>query len=99
MLAHIDPHIPFIPAFLLNFVLGVLAPYVFNQVRRAAKMAEARGSWGFAAGEQVPASRHEGAVSRHCNSWWSLLSSAAYVPCTSSFVGTVGQRTRWGNSL
>lgn len=26
LLLHLDPHIPFIPAFLLNFVLGVLAP-------------------------------------------------------------------------
>jgi hypothetical protein len=26
LLIHLDPHIPFIPAFLLNFVLGVLAP-------------------------------------------------------------------------
>lgn len=26
LLVHIDPHIPFLPAFLLNFVLGVLAP-------------------------------------------------------------------------
>jgi hypothetical protein len=33
-LIHLDPHIPFIPAFLLNFVLGVLAPYIFNQMRR-----------------------------------------------------------------
>lgn len=31
-MVHLDPHIPFIPAFLLNFVLGVLAPYIFNQV-------------------------------------------------------------------
>ncbi|PRW59375.1 START-like domain [Chlorella sorokiniana] len=33
LMVHLDPHIPFIPAFLLNFVLGVLAPYVFNQMR------------------------------------------------------------------
>ena len=26
MMIHMDPHIPYIPAFLLNFVLGVLAP-------------------------------------------------------------------------
>ena len=26
LLLHLDPHIPFLPAFLLNFVLGVLAP-------------------------------------------------------------------------
>ncbi|KAL4425457.1 hypothetical protein ABPG75_009473 [Micractinium tetrahymenae] len=32
LLLHLDPHIPFIPAFLLNFVLGVLAPYVYKQV-------------------------------------------------------------------
>lgn len=32
-MVHLDPHIPFIPAFLLNFVLGVLAPYIFNQAR------------------------------------------------------------------
>ncbi|KAI7841817.1 hypothetical protein COHA_004346 [Chlorella ohadii] len=33
LMVHLDPHIPFIPAFLLNFVLGVLAPYIFNQMR------------------------------------------------------------------
>lgn len=36
LMVHLDPHIPFIPAFLLNFVLGVLAPYIFNQVRLVA---------------------------------------------------------------
>lgn len=34
LLIHLDPHIPFIPAFLLNFVLGVLAPYIFNQMKK-----------------------------------------------------------------
>ena len=38
LMVHLDPHIPFIPAFLLNFVLGVLAPYIFNQVGRGAAL-------------------------------------------------------------
>lgn len=33
LMIYMDPHIPYIPAFLLNFVLGVLAPYVFNQMK------------------------------------------------------------------
>lgn len=31
---HIDPHIPMVPAWLLNFVLGVLAPYIFAQIQQ-----------------------------------------------------------------
>ena len=27
---HLDPHIPIIPGFLVSFVLGVLAPYIYN---------------------------------------------------------------------
>ena len=34
LLAHADPHIPFIPGFLLNFVLGVLAPYIHAQMSK-----------------------------------------------------------------
>jgi hypothetical protein len=30
---HLDPHIPYTPATLVNFVLGVLGPYIFAQVR------------------------------------------------------------------
>lgn len=32
MIAHMDPHIPYVPAALVNFVLGFLAPYIFKQM-------------------------------------------------------------------
>jgi hypothetical protein len=31
---HLDPHIPYVPAMLVNFVLGILAPYIYNQMNR-----------------------------------------------------------------
>ena len=34
LMVHIDPHIPMVPAFLMNFVLGVLAPYIFSQIKQ-----------------------------------------------------------------
>lgn len=33
LLAHVDPHIPYVPGWLINFVLGILAPYVYNQMK------------------------------------------------------------------
>lgn len=31
---HLDPHLAMIPAFLVNFVLGVLAPYMYREIQR-----------------------------------------------------------------
>lgn len=32
MLIHVDPHIKYIPSMLVNFVLGILAPYIYRQM-------------------------------------------------------------------
>ena len=32
LMVHLDPHIPYVPASLVNFVLGILAPYIYNQM-------------------------------------------------------------------
>lgn len=34
LLVHLDPKIPLIPGFLVNFVLGVLAPYIYKEMCR-----------------------------------------------------------------
>lgn len=34
LIVHIDPHIPYVPAALVNFALGIIAPYVFNQMKK-----------------------------------------------------------------
>jgi len=38
LMVHIDPHIPMVPAFLMNFVLGVLAPYIFSQIKQVGSL-------------------------------------------------------------
>jgi hypothetical protein len=32
MLIHVDPHIKYVPSMLVNFVLGILAPYIYRQM-------------------------------------------------------------------
>ncbi|KAH7623547.1 hypothetical protein Ndes2526B_g01991 [Nannochloris sp. 'desiccata'] len=32
LMVHLDPHIPYVPSSLVNFVLGILAPYIYNQM-------------------------------------------------------------------
>jgi len=32
LMVHVDPHIPYVPSSLVNFVLGILAPYIYNQM-------------------------------------------------------------------
>lgn len=34
MLVNLDPHIPFVPGVLVNFVLGILAPYIVSQMHK-----------------------------------------------------------------
>lgn len=33
-MVHLDPHIPYVPGSLVNFVLGILAPYIFSQIKK-----------------------------------------------------------------
>jgi len=32
LMVHLDPHIPYVPSSLVSFVLGILAPYIYNQM-------------------------------------------------------------------
>ena len=34
LVVHLDPHIPYVPASLVNFALGILAPYIFSQMAK-----------------------------------------------------------------
>jgi hypothetical protein len=34
LMVYLDPHIPFVPGFLINFVLGILAPYIARQMNK-----------------------------------------------------------------
>lgn len=34
LMVYLDPHIPFVPGFLVNFVLGILAPYIARQMNK-----------------------------------------------------------------
>ena len=34
MIVNLDPHIPYVPGALINFVLGIIAPYVYNQMNK-----------------------------------------------------------------
>ena len=34
LVVHLDPHIPYVPGSLVNFVLGILAPYIFGQMNK-----------------------------------------------------------------
>ena len=33
IVARLDPHLPFVPGFLVSFLLKVVAPYIYKQVR------------------------------------------------------------------
>ena len=33
IIARLDPHLPFVPGFLVSFLLKVVAPYIYKQVR------------------------------------------------------------------
>lgn len=34
LMVYLDPHIPFVPGFLINFVLGILAPYIAREMNK-----------------------------------------------------------------
>lgn len=44
---HLDPHIPMVPSVLVNFVLGILAPYIYSQINRVldAEFADPNGNF------------------------------------------------------